>query len=384
MRRRRRRDGTSPARIDVVPAPDGRSVAWVALAATLGACSDRPDPIEPLASAVSHNFFENSQRRDATALEAARVASFPGGGCTVFFLENTANKVYIGSARHCFEFAAANWCAEPGTIVDNSGVEGHCRRVVAADDHHDVVVLEVDIAHASTGDTTLRLASFVPKVGTKLVMLGYPMDEDPVNPREGALTTTENCWTLSDGVASPYVGQDNDVTIDLSAQHNCSTYGGNSGGPMYVAGTRDVIGLPFTYTPDDYQRRSASDLDTAAFLALTADFVGIHQAELVQAGIVSDGKPHPTSDANGDQAASKTPASSVTGQDNPARGDDDDDKSEKADGAPSKHKARPASATSDAPASACALTQGMPRGGGPLGSASAALLALALVRRRRR
>ena len=66
---------------------------------------------------------------------------------------------------------------------------------------------------------------------------------------------------------------------------------------MYIQGTRDAIGLPFTYVPDDYTRNSATDLTTAAFLALMADFVSAHRAELTAAGIVIyDGPGQPGAD----------------------------------------------------------------------------------------
>lgn len=115
-------------------------------------------------------------------------------------------------------------------------------------------------------------------------------DNDPETARHGRLTTTENCWTLGGTVKSPH----NNI-LDVSQYHNCTTYGGNSGGPMYIEGTRVVIGLPFTYIPDywegkanpnAYDRRSPTNLETAAHLALTADFVSVHRTELLTAGIV--------------------------------------------------------------------------------------------------
>jgi hypothetical protein len=234
-------------------------------------------------SGVQSMFFENSVRRDATAAEASRVANV--GGCTAFFLENTAGKVYLASARHCFQFAITNWCTTNGQVTDNSGNKGKCTKVVAADTSRDVAVFEADIKHASTGDSTLRLSAYVPSLNSALVMVGYPGDNDPTTGRNGKLTTTEKCWVLSGSVQSPYANQDKN-TLDLSAMHNCTTYGGNSGGPMYREGTRDAVGLPFTYVPDDYKRRSPTDTGTAAHMALTSDFVSAHQAELTAAGIV--------------------------------------------------------------------------------------------------
>ncbi len=234
-------------------------------------------------SGVQSMFFENSVRRDATASEASRVANV--GGCTAFFLENTAGKVYLASARHCFQFAITNWCTTNGQVTDNSGNKGKCTKVVAADTSRDIAVFEADIKHASSGDSTLRLSAYVPSMNSALTMVGYPADNDPATGRNGKLTTTEKCWVLSGSVQSPYANQDKN-TLDLSAMHNCTTYGGNSGGPMYREGTRDAVGLPFTYVPDDYKRRSPTDTSTAAYMALTSDFVSAHQTELTAAGIV--------------------------------------------------------------------------------------------------
>ena len=223
-------------------------------------------------------FFQNSSRRDATRLEASQVAHV--GGCAAFFLENSKDRVYLASARHCFEYQITDWC-RTGSVTGNDGTTGTCTRVVAADDRHDIAVFEAAMRHASLGESTLRLAAYTPKVDTELLMIGYPADRDPTTARRGELTVTTDCWVLSGPGPSPH-----DDTLDRSAQHNCSTYGGNSGGPMIRKGSREVIGLPFTYAPNDYRRRSATDPRTAATLALTSDFVKIHRAELVEAGIV--------------------------------------------------------------------------------------------------
>src|SRR5262249_37855513 len=155
----------------------------------LCACSERNLRTETKTSVESHQFFENSTRRDATDLEARRVA-YVADGCTAFFLENTANKTYLASARHCFDYSITNWCETDGLVQDNDGQRGHCVGIVAADLHHDIAVFEANIPHPSTGASTLQLSPFVPPVGTRLVMTGYPFDQDPVLPRNGMLTTT--------------------------------------------------------------------------------------------------------------------------------------------------------------------------------------------------
>ena len=262
-----------------------RVIIIIALGA--GGCASAAEPIqekeEHLGATSERMFFDNAVRRDATALEASRVAYVTNVGCTAFFVENTQSKTYVMSARHCFDHAITAWCTNDGAITDTSGVTGHCVRIVAADVNHDVALFEADLAHASTGTSTLRLAAYAASVSTPLVMIGYPYDFDPATARKGALTTTDQCWVLSTSVPSPYGDAH---SRDWSAMHNCSTYGGNSGGPIYGASGRDAVGLPFTYVPNDYSRRSATSLSSAAYMALVADFVAVHRPALEAAGVV--------------------------------------------------------------------------------------------------
>ncbi|MBX3196847.1 MAG: trypsin-like peptidase domain-containing protein [Labilithrix sp.] len=311
----------------------------------LAACSAELQPGEGKQSTRSNQFFENSVRRDATAAEASRVAQLTTSKCASFFLENTANKTYIATARHCVEFSITNWCANDGGIVDNSGVQGRCTRVVAADATHDIAVIEANLPHASSGDSTLRLTSYVPAVSSKLIMTGYPGDDDPQTARRGRLTTTASCWTLGGQVESPYASQDT-RTLDKSVQHNCSTYGGNSGGPMYIEGTREAIGLPFTYIPDDYTRNKATDLTTAAFLALTSDFVSVHRAALTSAGIVISSGPDSASTETGTpppvdaEPTEPSDDGATTGPQSDGLGDESDDEEGEDEEAPSTKKKR--------------------------------------------
>lgn len=257
---------------------------WCVMACWLSACS--PTVVEEGKREMGSNqFFDNSVRRETTESEAAKVGFLETSRCAAFFVENTAGKVYVVTARHCVDFALDTWCSEDGVVIDNFGAQGTCVRVVVADDSRDIALFEADIAHASSGEETLRLAAYVPEVRTKLVMVGYPTDEDPKSGRFGMLTTTTNCWVLSEPVESPYARVNPNV-LDRAVRHNCSTYRGNSGGPMYVEGTRDAIGLPFSFMENDYERRKAEDLKTSAHLALVSDFVSAHREVLVNEGIV--------------------------------------------------------------------------------------------------
>jgi hypothetical protein len=219
-------------------------------------------------------FFSQSTRREATKKESDYVVR--AGTCTGFFVENTAGKTYIGTARHCFEMSVTNWCRTGGFFVDNDGKKGACKKVLAADLTHDIAFLEADFGYAPR--ETFRLAAFEPSEKARLRMVGYPCDAY----RKCALTVTEDCWVLKAGVSSPHGAN----MADRSALHNCTTWGGNSGGPMVLELEDTVVGLPFTYWPANYLPRDPNELKTAAHLAEMADFVKVHRKELEKAGVV--------------------------------------------------------------------------------------------------
>jgi hypothetical protein len=288
-------------------------------------------------------FFANSTRRDPTPIERTRVAKLMSSRCAAFFLENTANKVIVATAKHCFfELSPTDWCSKDGHFRAGDGYhdgpvtdttdggdvavtdggkdpnDGWCQHIIASDDTHDIVVFEGkfdgETQHASQGDTTLRLAAYIPATGSPLTMIGFPADQDPATARNGAFTTTESCWTLTDW-PDPSIHTENVAWSDRNLYENCTVYGGNSGGPIYIAGSRDVIGEPSAYA-NNYARRSPTDVATAAPLNIMSDFVALHHQELVSAGIAfseappSDLKlvPWPASDPNEGVSASEAPS----------------------------------------------------------------------------
>jgi hypothetical protein len=222
-------------------------------------------------------FFENARRREATGIEREQVVRVPG--CTAFFVESRGGSAMIASARHCFNYSATSFCKGGGTFTTNDGQKGRCLEVVAGDATHDIVLFKAEMPFTPRLEQTLRLAGFVPEVKTSLKMIGYPGDPE----RRGQLTVTERCWLLKDDVPPPFA---DGRTRDPSALHNCSTYGGNSGGPMLIDGTRIAVGLPFTYVPGDFAPNEAENLGTAAHMARMADFVKRNRAALDAAGVV--------------------------------------------------------------------------------------------------
>lgn len=226
---------------------------------------------KPTQVSITNQMFENAVRRDATTDEAGYVVKVDTG-CTAFFVKNSGSETLMISARHCTQDKEQEWCANGGSFEnDITGIKGTCKSILASDATHDVFMFSANVNKAPT--QTLSLAANAPKVKDALKMIGYPADQNSGSHvgRFGKLTVTENCWVLGANYESPYIGSEY-VYRDIAALHNCSVYGGNSGGPMILEKTEVALGLPFTYS-DDLQERSSSDLQTASNMAQMSDFV---------------------------------------------------------------------------------------------------------------
>lgn len=244
----------------------------------LGACGQHA-----IHEASLQSFFENSRRRVATTDETYAIANL--NGCTAFFVQTTRqlqNDTYVVSARHCVDYKATDWCTRGGKIVDHqTGKVGLCSKVIAAAIDRDIVVFKVSGLTKDNG-RLLKLTGYGAASGMSLKMLGYPVDS--IVRAEGQpgvdVIATEDCWITADSASNLYKD-----TIDPSARHNCTTYGGNSGGPILHEGTRDVVGLPISYEPEDGTMHSVNDLSSAAYMARMADFTLYFQKSLSAAGI---------------------------------------------------------------------------------------------------
>lgn len=275
----------------------------------------------------SYNFFANSERRDLSPEEQRLIlrAVKPGQsrGCAAFMVENNQNRLLVGTARHCYNWKITEACQDDQIrIVPDEGlsanVVGRCTQVIASSVLHDVTIIEIELRNRFGFRATnnqrrqfnefyipLTLADFSPTPGDRLQMYGYPGDDT----RRGRGTVSENCWVLDpsgpgvidsldmnnlDPRFQRYVDRarsrtpDPEVTYFREALrqnkfgHNCSVYGGNSGGPMLLEDTTTVVGLPITYYPDlyaiipeDYQHQF-EDLK---------GFIDHHRSKLNAAGI---------------------------------------------------------------------------------------------------
>lgn len=204
---------------------------------------------------VGEAFFENSKRSIIGSFDPRSKGLVRVNGCTGFFVKNENDRNILVSARHCFAFKAQEWCENGGmATVEFSKQQLRCQEVVAGDSLHDIVVFRFeDSIRDRSFDFTL--GTFTIQKDMRLAMYGFPAD--PFN-QGRFLTLTENCWVHLPYSFSAYMGDSNNSMND-NFTHNCSTYGGNSGGPMVLEGTRIVAGLPNAYYANDYLNRPSNN-----------------------------------------------------------------------------------------------------------------------------
>jgi hypothetical protein len=126
------------------------------------------------------------------------------------------------------------------------------------------------------------LADYYPAVFAELQMLGFPAD----NVQNGKPTMSEQC-TVKPPESLDIDGKNDPTNYDIQikpkiGKHNCDVYGGNSGGPIRIRGTHDVIALPASYIPENYQKGS---MLASAFMELTKGFIDRNRKSLIAAGV---------------------------------------------------------------------------------------------------
>lgn len=234
------------------------------------------------------NFFQNSNRRDLTPDEEKLIVRVTTGKghCTAFFVENTSGKLLLGSARHCFGYTVGDACKKDIIRVVPTGAMkdrflGSCRGLAVSSVKNDLTIFEMNVLdpQGKPADVELekkvrdfyvplRLAGYWSPTWFNLRMYGYPGDKN----RQGRPTASENCWIEPDNTpmaiqaipsdqidesfweaqrnplreSSTYTSYDERLDLQLR-KFNCSVYGGNSGGPIVIQNTLDVIGLPRSY-----------------------------------------------------------------------------------------------------------------------------------------
>jgi len=231
---------------------------------------------------VQTDFFENAFRRDPTEFEKKSVALFLSVDstgtktrtCTSFFIKNDQNKLFLATARHCTGYKFLEACNKKEFklhFASDMNITGQCKSIVVGYINDDLIIFEAEFnVNISKIITPLTLTYNTPPLKTRLQMIGYPGDKW----RKGQLTVVENCWINDGNRTISYNDLDDEVKealknsagnknkndtnmgLLLSAKqlyHNCSVYGGNSGGPIILEGTHYVLGLPSSYWPEFYQ-----------------------------------------------------------------------------------------------------------------------------------
>ena len=216
--------------------------------------------------------------------------------CGAFFVANSSGKFFIGSARHCLYFYEKELCARNFTIRSfATGDTGHCTRIVVDDQKSDFFIFEAefdDPKSTSAGTESLVLALFIKNGKEELDVFGFPGD----NERNSRPTKSSNCSLVPTSEDLDYSRAvwnfqskssqlENTTVTDANSdhfnaahlliwqnvvplRHNCSVYGGNSGGPVVIKNSRVFVGLPFTYvaSPEIFPVWSYGVLETAARL----------------------------------------------------------------------------------------------------------------------
>ncbi|MEY4630143.1 MAG: Trypsin-like peptidase domain, partial [Pseudomonadota bacterium] len=250
----------------------------------------------------SKELYPTSLQRPANELEKGYVGKIET--CSGFFVQSSQNRTLFMTARHCFEqsvsrepedqvhptgtTAAKRVCAHPqwGEITDGLGQKLTCKELVAGDDEfHDVLLFEMKEQRSGPA---LRLAGFEPTVGTKLKMIGYP--SSALVGDNSFPWAVENCKVYATSVASAWENTPGKVSKDVSFLHDCSTYGGNSGGPILIEGTDIVVGMPTTYDTrirkDDGMMNYKKE-GSYSYAAAVSDFASAHRRKLLAAGITT-------------------------------------------------------------------------------------------------
>lgn len=233
-------------------------------------------------------FFEQAQRRDPRLTEIKPILKLHNTEkntiCTGFFIENESQRFIVGTHNHCASFNFEQICTDSNksdAIVFTPSVyktKGFCKRVIAQSNYNDFIILEVEFPEVDKVQLLksiqfLKLGFFLPKQSSPLKMIGHPSDQE----RKTRLTVTENCSVLSTEITAfsflteqeksrlsngiknrnrsneEAIKRSNNLAKAEFLGHNCTTYGGNSGGPILVAKTKIVVGLPAGFFPGIYR-----------------------------------------------------------------------------------------------------------------------------------
>jgi hypothetical protein len=172
-----------------------------------------------------------------------------------------------------------------------------CTRIVAASIKDDMFIFEASVPDSIRAEVLkyleeYNLADYYPTPYAGLQMLGFPADKYQM----GEPTMSENCNVapsnaLGVGNQEYHPGYEAHIRVQLG-KHNCNVYGGNSGGPILLRNTHDVVAMPASYYPENYQ---IGALYESAAMELTKGFIDRNRKSLIQAGVILSKEPVRTS-----------------------------------------------------------------------------------------
>ena len=222
-----------------------------------------------------NQFSQNTALRDATPAESEYVLNL--GNCSAFLLETNGDSMVAVSARQCLNYRATEWCANQAGITTHNGQSGQCTGLVAGDADSDIVAFKVALPSRPPREQTLRAAGFRATANLSLKMISYCSDQGQAQ----RLRVADGCSLVYENVDSPVQGLN-----DSAALHNCSTDHNMASGMILLHGTRIVVGIPFTNSPEDPLRKTATGPMTAAAMARMDGFVSRYNEQLAAAGVV--------------------------------------------------------------------------------------------------
>ncbi len=229
--------------------------------------------ITMLATNSSHAYFSINSVREYPGPEyASSIAKIyinrsdnKHGICTGFFIDNLNKKPFLVTARHCVEYEMTSACKNNSfTVITEIGkFKGTCEKIIAGSIFDDIIIILIDFADnkqkALKDISFLSLSSVKPQIYTRFNALGYPVD---IYNKDKLLRLVKNCWQVDKVVTKGDISLNvlnalNHASAETIEQtkklrkkqlyHNCSIFGGMSGGPLIIEGTREVVGIPDGY-----------------------------------------------------------------------------------------------------------------------------------------
>lgn len=242
---------------------------------------------QPPSTSTPENIFTESSREHIDKTDPLYHSVVRFDGCTAFWVDSGYDDNHLlMTSRHCSKYQITKACYEGLDFYDPTGKEvvATCKSVIISDQGSDHALLEVTPVTSRTR-YRLYLASQVPPTNMALEMVGFPGGA-----MRGNLMRTSNCRVRTN---RPQIAYGNyETSEDRFVFHNCSTWAGNSGGPMLKVGTQIVYGIPASYDRSHDETNpipsNTPDHTKLARMYLMSDFVRKHRKILEDWGVMTN------------------------------------------------------------------------------------------------